>query len=140
MSGVNNPAGEADSCKVLISLRIPLAGATEETLDRNPWTSKENAGLLCAGIVLSGCAVMQRVAETLHERGLSSAKMSSIERRLAHFIANERIVVPLIWKLFLVQVLAPFRGQQHFVLDITPFRDDLRLCIWACWCTHGSCR
>ena len=54
--------------------------------------------------------------------------MSSIERRLARFIANERIVVPVIWKLFLVQVLAPFRGQQlHFVLDNTPIRSDLTI-------------
>ncbi len=68
---------------------------------------------------------MQRMAETLHERGISEAKMSSIERRLARFIANERIGVPLIWKLFLEQVLTPFRGQQlYFVLDSTPFRDD----------------
>ena len=50
------------------------------------------------GIVLSGSAVMQRVAETLSERGLSEAKMTSIERRLARFIANKRIFVPLIWK------------------------------------------
>jgi hypothetical protein len=79
-------------------------------------------------MVLSGSAVMQRVAETLYERGLSEAKMTSIERRLARFIANERIVVPLIWKLFLAQVLAPFRGQQlHFVLDNTPFRDELTI-------------
>ena len=63
------------------------------------------------GIVLSGSAVMQRVAETLGERGLSEAKMSSIERRLARFIANQRIVVALIWKLLLAQVLTPFRGQ-----------------------------
>jgi hypothetical protein len=54
--------------------------------------------------------------------------MSSIERRLARFIANERIVVPVIWKLFLEQVLAPFRGQQlSFVLDNTPFRGDLTI-------------
>jgi hypothetical protein len=54
--------------------------------------------------------------------------MSSIERRLARFIANERIVVPLIWKRFLAQVLAPFHGQQlHFVLDNTPFRDELTI-------------
>jgi hypothetical protein len=106
-----------------------LAGATEGTVDRNPWASKENAGgSLVLGMVLSGSAVMQRVAETLYERGLSEAKMTSIERRLARFIANERIVVPLIWKLFLAQVLAPFRGQQlHFVLDNTPFRDELTI-------------
>ena len=55
---------------------------------------------------------MQRVAETLSERGLSDAKMTSIERRLARFIGNSRVVVPLIWKRFLAQVLAPFCGQQ----------------------------
>jgi len=89
---------------------------------------KKTLAFFVLGIVLSGCAVMQRVAETLSERGLTEAKMSSIERRLARFIANERIVVPLIWKLFLAQVLAPFRGQRlHFVLDNTPFRDDLTI-------------
>jgi DDE family transposase len=72
--------------------------------------------------------VMQRVAETLGERGFSTAKMPSIERRLARFIGNSRIVVPVIWKLFLAQVLTPFRGQHlSFVLDNTPFRDDLTL-------------
>jgi hypothetical protein len=89
---------------------------------------KKTLAFFVLGIVLSGSAVMQRVAETLSERGLSEAKMSSIERRLARFIANERIVVPVIWKLFLEQVLAPFRGQKlSFVLDNTPFRDDLTM-------------
>jgi len=87
---------------------------------------KKTLAFFVLGIVLSGCAVMQRVAETLSERGLSEAKMTSIERRLARFIGNSRIVVPLIWKLFLAQVLMPFRGQHlYFVLDKMPFRDDL---------------
>jgi hypothetical protein len=89
---------------------------------------KKTLAFFVLGIVLSGCAVMQRVAETLSEGGLSEAKMSSIERRFARFIANERIVVPLIWKRFLAQVVAPFRGQQlHFVLDNTPFGDELTM-------------
>jgi hypothetical protein len=89
---------------------------------------KKTLAFFVLGIVLSGSAVMQRVAETLSERGLSEAKMSSVERRLARFIGNSRIVVPLIWKLFLAQVLAPFRGQQlYFVLDNTPLRDDLTM-------------
>jgi hypothetical protein len=89
---------------------------------------KKTLAFFVLGIVLSGCAVMQRVAETVHERGISQAKMTSIERRLARFIANERIVVPVIWKLFLAQVLTPFAGQQlSFVLDNTPFRGDLTL-------------
>src|SRR5437762_12525193 len=64
---------------------------------------KKTLAFFVLGIVLSGCAVMQRVAETLSERGLSEAKMTSIERRLARFIANKRIVVPVIWKLLLAQ-------------------------------------
>src|SRR5438034_11508921 len=74
---------------------------------------KKTLALFVLGIVLSGCAVMQRVAETLSERGLSEAKMTSIERRLARFIAHKRSVVPLIWKRFLAQVLAPFRGRSE---------------------------
>src|SRR6516162_114176 len=83
---------------------------------------KKTLAFFVLGIVLSGCAVMQRVAETLSERDLSSAKMTSIERRLARFIANSRIVVPVIWKRLLAQVLTPFRGQHlYFVLDNMPF-------------------
>jgi DDE family transposase len=89
---------------------------------------KKTLAFFVLGIVLSGSAVMQRVAETLSERGLSGAKMPSIERRLARFIANSRIVVPLIWKRCWEQMLTPFRGQHlHFVLDNTPFRDDLTI-------------
>jgi len=89
---------------------------------------KKTLAFLCWASARSGSAVMQRVAETLSERGLSESKMSNIERRLARFIGNSRIVVPLIWKLFLAQVLAPFRGQNlSFVLDNTPFRDDLTI-------------
>jgi len=89
---------------------------------------KKTLALFVLGIVLAGSAVMQRVAEAVSERGLSAAKMPSIERRLARFIANSRIVVPLVWKRFLEQVLTPFRGQTLvFVLDNTPFRDDLTI-------------
>src|SRR5438445_13393398 len=72
---------------------------------------KKTLAFFVLGIVLSGCAVMQRVAETLSERGLTEAKMTSIERRLARFIANKRIVVPLHCELFLAQGLMPVRGQ-----------------------------
>ncbi|MFL5665182.1 MAG: transposase [Ktedonobacteraceae bacterium] len=89
---------------------------------------KKTLAFFVLGMVLSGCAVLQRVAETLSERGHSLVKMSSIERRLARFLANERIVVPVIWKQFVAQVLPYFRGQKlHFVLDNTPFQDELTI-------------
>ena len=77
------------------------------------------------GIVLCGSAVLQRVAEELSLRGINPAKMTSIERRLARFLANERIVVTEVWKQFLTHVLPSFRGQPlRFVLDMTPFNEE----------------
>ena len=89
---------------------------------------KKTLAFLVLGMVLAGSAVLQRVAEVLQERGISEAKMTSIERRLARFLANERIVVPQVWKLFLAQVLSYFRGKKlYFVLDLTPFQDELSI-------------
>ncbi len=89
---------------------------------------KKTLAFFVLGMVLAGSAVLQRVAEVLQERGISEAKMTSIERRLARFLANERIVVPQVWKLFLAQVLSYFRGKKlSFVLDLTPFQDELSI-------------
>ena len=49
--------------------------------------------LIVAGMVDSGCAVLQRVAEDIQQQGWSEAKMSSIERRLERFVANDQVVV-----------------------------------------------
>ena len=103
---------------------------------------KTLADLSCWASARSGSAVMRRVAESLSERGLSEAKMSSIERRLARFIANERIVVPLIWKLFLEQspgavpwTEAVLCAGQHAFSG----RSDHGL-VFDCWCIRGSCQ
>jgi hypothetical protein len=62
---------------------------------------KKSLAMLVLGIVLSGSAVLQRVAESLFLEGSSAAKMTSIERRLARFVAKQRIevsrVLPLAW-------------------------------------------
>ena len=80
------------------------------------------------GMVLSGSAVLQRVAESLQQHGISEAKMRSHERRLERFVGNSRISVPTIWKLFLAQVLVYFRDKPlMLVLDCTPIDD--RACI-----------
>jgi hypothetical protein len=74
------------------------------------------------GMVLSGSAVLQRMAEGLY--GIGTAKMPSIERRLARFVANDRIQVTSIWTHFLAQVLPFWRAQRVFlVLDCTPFNE-----------------
>jgi hypothetical protein len=89
---------------------------------------KKTRALFVLGIVLSGCALLQRVGEPLSERGVSEAKMTSIERGGARFLAHERILVPQGWKLFLAQVWPDFRGKElFFVLDLTPLRDELSI-------------
>ncbi len=71
-------------------------------------------------MVLSGSAVLQRIAESLRLFGVSEAKLPSIERRLARFVANEAVVVTQIWDHFLEQVLAFWRDQHLvFMLDCT---------------------
>lgn len=72
------------------------------------------------GVVLSGSAVLQRMAEGLY--GIGAATMPSIERRLARFVANERVNVTAVWTQLLTQVLPFWRERQVFlVLDCTPF-------------------
>jgi hypothetical protein len=86
---------------------------------------KKTLALFVIGIILSGSAVLQRVAEGISLQGINPAKMTSIERRLARFIANDRVVVTSIWNAFLAQVLPFWQGKpMRFVLDCTPFRDD----------------
>ena len=92
---------------------------------RNSWAPKKTLALFVIGIVLSGSAVLQRGAESIRSHGINSAKMPSIERRLARFIANDRVSVTKIWDGFLSQVLPCWHGKPlRFVLDCTPFRDD----------------
>lgn len=74
------------------------------------------------GTVLSGSAVLQRMAEGLY--GISAATMPSIERRLARFVANDRVNTSFVWNEFLAQVLPFWRERRVFlVLDCTPFDD-----------------
>jgi hypothetical protein len=82
---------------------------------------KKTLALLVMGIILSGSAVLQRIAESVQQADITSAKMPSIERRLARFVANPRIEVSVIWNQFLRQVLPYWQGKSVLlVLDYTP--------------------
>ena len=86
---------------------------------------KKTLAMFVIGIVLSGSAVLQRVAESISLHGMNPAKMTSTERRLARFIANDRVVVTKIWDHFLSEVLPFWQGKPiRFILDCTPLRDD----------------
>ncbi len=87
--------------------------------------SAKTLALCVMGIVLAGSAVLQRMAEGISLQGINPAKMTSIERRLARFMANDRVVVSQIWQDFLAQVLPFWHGKPlRFVLDGTPIRSD----------------
>src|SRR5215471_10148881 len=82
---------------------------------------KKGLALAVIGILLVGSAVLQRMAESVHLASISQAKMPSLERRFARFVANERIVVKSVWKQFLAQVLPYWQGKRiHLILDSTP--------------------
>ena len=66
---------------------------------------KKTLALVVLGIIEAGSAVLQRMAESVQLAGISAAKMPSLERRFARFVANERIVVSDVWKQFHTQVL-----------------------------------
>src|SRR5258708_32286317 len=98
-------------------------GEVKDLLPEIHGHQKKTLALFVLGIVLSGSAVLQRVAENVSLQGISPAKMTSIERRFARFIANDRVGVSKIWDDFLEQVLPFWHGKSmRFVLDCTRFR------------------
>ena len=77
------------------------------------------------GVLLSGNAVMQRVAETVWDASSSQTKMVSHERRFQRFAANDRIEVQACWNAFLQHVL-PFWKHKPvtLALDLTPYTQE----------------
>jgi hypothetical protein len=77
------------------------------------------------GLMESGNAVMQRVAEAMRDALSSETKMVSHERRLQRFVANERIDVEACWKAFLELVLPLWEKKRTIlVLDMTPYTQE----------------
>ena len=86
---------------------------------------QETLAFCVQGIVQSGTAVMQKVAETLGEYLDSETKMVSHEKRLQRFTENERIDVDACWKTFLETMLPTFLGKKvMMVFDLTPYTDQ----------------
>jgi len=106
---------------------------------------QKTLALCVQGILQSGNAVMQRVAEAVWEYSMSDTKMVSHERRFQRFISNERIDVESCWNQFLQQVL-PFWQEKTvtLVLDLTPYTTETTIVyvgilvhsrvLPLCWC------
>ena len=85
---------------------------------------QETLAYCVQGIVQTGSAVMQQVAETMTEYLDSETKMTSHERRMQRFTENERIDVDVCWKTFLETILPYFKGKRMtLVLDPTPYTE-----------------
>ena len=86
---------------------------------------QQTLALCVQGVIESGNAVMQRVAETLWEQLSSETKIVSYERRLQRFVANDRIEVEACWKEFLQQVLPYWQNKPvTLILDMTPYTQE----------------
>ena len=89
---------------------------------------QESFALAIFGIVLAGQAVMQRVAEILHERLSNPSKVTSYERRLQRLIDNEDLLVNPTWERFLQHAL-PYWDKRDatLVLDCTPYNQTFTI-------------
>jgi hypothetical protein len=83
----------------------------KQVLPESHGHQKKTLALSVLGIVLSKSAVLQRMAESVYVQGISQAKMVSIERRFARFVANERIHVTTICSELLKQLLPSWKGK-----------------------------
>jgi len=88
-------------------------------------SQQQSIAFCVQGIIQSGNAVMQRVAEAVWEHSSSETKMVSHERRFQRFVANERIEVESCWNSFLQEVL-PFWHEKPvtLILDMTPYTEE----------------
>ena len=89
---------------------------------------QESFALAILGIVLAGQAVMQRVAEVLHERLSKPCKVTSYERQLQRLIDNEKLAVIPTWERFLQHAL-PYWDKRRalLVLDCTPYNETFTI-------------
>jgi hypothetical protein len=89
---------------------------------------QSSLALAVLGIVLAGNAVMQRVAEILHERLSNPCKMSSYERRMQRLIDNEDVDVAAYWERFLQHALPYWDTRDAtLVLDCTPYNQTFTI-------------
>ena len=80
------------------------------------------------GVVHSGNAVLQRVAEAAWEHWSSPTKMLSHERRLQRLVANERIDVQACWSTLMEHVLSFWHHKPvTLVLDLTPYTSEMTI-------------
>jgi len=86
---------------------------------------QETLAFVVQGIIQSGNAVMQRVAESAWEYLSSEVKIISHERRFQRFVDNERIEVDTCWSHFLQQILSYWDHKpMTLILDLTPYTDE----------------
>jgi hypothetical protein len=89
---------------------------------------QECVALAILGIVLTGNAIMQRVAEILHERMSNPAKVASYDRRFQRLIDNEGINVTDWWERFLQHTLPYWDTRRAtLVLDCTPYNKSFTI-------------
>jgi hypothetical protein len=101
-----------------------FAAQLNELLPAFHRTRVRTLALFTLGLLWAEAVALPRVARTLP----LAAKRSSLERRLARFIANEKIDPEAIWTALLPRLLAARVGQDlEVVFDPTPHQDRFTL-------------
>src|SRR5262249_11316517 len=83
-------------------------------------------GLWVVGALLAGSVRIPAVAEARLLQAVSDARLPSLERRLARWLAHPRPDVAAIWQACLPTLLRAWRADGHparLVLDATPLAD-----------------
>ena len=95
--------------------------------------------LWVVGALQAGSVRIPAVAEALLLHGVSAARLPSVERRLARWLANPRLDVAAIWQGCLPALLHTWRAAGHparLVLDATPLADRAQVLYVGLW-IHG---
>ncbi len=86
---------------------------------------QKTIALCVQGMIESGTAVMQHIAEILWENLGGETKMVSYERRLQRFVDNKNIEVESCWRQFLQHVLPFWQNKPAtLILDLTPYNAE----------------
>lgn len=104
-----------------------------------PGHQAKTLGLWVLGALVAGSVRVPAVAEALLLQGVSDARLPSIERRLARWLANPRLDAEALWQACLPVLLGARRaaGQPaRLVLDATPLADRAQV-LWVGLWLHG---
>jgi hypothetical protein len=116
-----------------------LVGQIKAVVPRLHGHQAKTVGLWVLGALVAGSVRIPAVAEALLLHGVTDARLPSVERRLARWLANPRLEVEPLWQACLPVLLRGWRPRTHaarLVLDATPLAERAVVLTVGLW-VHG---